>query len=774
MPVSLRPRPLASLPTERLSTGCPHLDAALSGGLPVGSLTEVAGEAAASKTQLSLQLLLTAQLPHEAGGLGGSAVYIYTEGEPPLRRLHQLAQALPLRYAPKVLAGLPYPASNVFVEKSVANGADLLARVQRLRPLLERQRRAAAAAGGGATLGGAAAGSSNSGSGIAARPVRLLVIDSVAHVFRDLGETGGGVGELAGRTELLFRMSTLLRRLADEFSLAVLLVNQVVDAVTDEAAPTSSGMQLSSSSAARHAALTGGLRLVSLGREVVPALGLAWANCVNTRLFLARCGAAGLQAVFHGAPSAAAAAAAAAAAGGSGGASAPALRKLQVLFSPHLPQTECHYVVEATGVRGLHPAEVDQHDAAAAAAAWEAAQQEAQERRAWQATQQQQHWQEQQQEQCQPPPQQHQQGQWQQQQGQQQPPPPIPPTRRTSFRQPVKMAKRLLASTFLASVLPQNSLVSVTTGCRLESAVQVMNAVKILSVPVLQRGEYHGCISVNDLLKNLALALNAKKPHWLESGAAAFTADELVAVGKELAGKSVGELDHSGSLFLLNAQTTTSMLDFVQNSFDIKDSTHHVHHRVYVCLAPGTDHTTQAGATTVVNATHAASSSGKLAVTHVVSHLDVVRLLAANKAALGGAAEQSVEALGLTAGAVFCVPASTPAVEAFGRMAVDHKSCLGLVDAAGKLVGNLSASDLRGLVSAEAFATLLSSAVDYDAAQRGGQNPALGTVTADTTLGELLDMLVAGKMHRVYVVDSEGKPISIITLTDVLRWAASA
>lgn len=44
MPVSLRPRPLASLPTERLSTGCPHLDAALSGGLPVGSLTEVAGE----------------------------------------------------------------------------------------------------------------------------------------------------------------------------------------------------------------------------------------------------------------------------------------------------------------------------------------------------------------------------------------------------------------------------------------------------------------------------------------------------------------------------------------------------------------------------------------------------------------------------------------------------------------------------------------------------------------------------------------------------------
>lgn len=56
-----------------------------------------AGEAAASKTQLCLQLLLTVQLPREYGGLGGSAVYVHTEGEPALKRLHQLARSLPLR-----------------------------------------------------------------------------------------------------------------------------------------------------------------------------------------------------------------------------------------------------------------------------------------------------------------------------------------------------------------------------------------------------------------------------------------------------------------------------------------------------------------------------------------------------------------------------------------------------------------------------------------------------------------------------------------------------
>lgn len=136
-----RPRPLKSLPTDKLSTGCPNLDAALGGGIPCGSLTELAGEAVwrdqsslgwpgasvpaaplarlppaarlhpppppilcptagesgASKTQLALQLLLTVQLPRAHGGLEGAAVYVCTEGDPPMRRLHQLARCLPLR-----------------------------------------------------------------------------------------------------------------------------------------------------------------------------------------------------------------------------------------------------------------------------------------------------------------------------------------------------------------------------------------------------------------------------------------------------------------------------------------------------------------------------------------------------------------------------------------------------------------------------------------------------------------------------------------------------
>ena len=60
----------------RLSTGCPHLDSFLNGGLPVPALNEVAGTSAAGKTQLCLQLCLTVQLPRQEGGLdGGTCMY---------------------------------------------------------------------------------------------------------------------------------------------------------------------------------------------------------------------------------------------------------------------------------------------------------------------------------------------------------------------------------------------------------------------------------------------------------------------------------------------------------------------------------------------------------------------------------------------------------------------------------------------------------------------------------------------------------------------------
>eukprot|EP00887_Chlorella_sp_A99_P000716 scaffold5.g716.t1 len=309
----------------------------------------------------------------------------------------------------------------------------------------------------------------------------------------------------------------------------------------------------------------------------------------------------------------------------------------------------------------------------------------------------------------------------------------------------------------------------------LGKATHTLAAGNLLSLPVFDsRGEYAGCFSVNDLLTSLVEAAKAKDPHFIESGS--LTAADLKAIGHSLAAKKVGELEHSGSLWMVGAGLQSSVLDIVTEAFSIKArqrggaelDPHHVHHRVYIAAPRDAEgHTAAAGATTVVSG----KGSG-MRVRHVLTHTDVVRLLFERRAELGELLGKTVEQLELDAGAVFCVPASTPALVAFGKLAADQKSSLGLVDAAGALVGNLSVSDLRGL-SGDDFDKLLLPATEY-LASRAGAAPKMACVSTSSTLEQVLETLVTRRIHRVYVTGEGNVPVSIITLTDILRLATRA
>ncbi len=43
----------------------------------------------------------------------------------------------------------------------------------------------------------------------------------------------------------------------------------------------------------------------------------------------------------------------------------------------------------------------------------------------------------------------------------------------------------------------------------------------------------------------------------------------------------------------------------------------------------------------------------------------------------------------------------------------------------------------------------------------------------DSTLAEVVGLLVAHKIHRVYVIDDKEQPAGIVTMTDVLRTLAA-
>ncbi|KAL3841039.1 hypothetical protein ACJIZ3_025630 [Penstemon smallii] len=271
---------LHPLPTQtpKLTLGCPILDHLLRGGVPCNSITEIVAESGTGKTQLSLQLLLAAQLPVSRGGLSAASLYLHSEFPFPIRRLHQLS----FFYAPHLPNN---PLDRIFIHPlhSADHLLDLLPRLDFIVPQLN---------------------------------IKLIVIDSIAALFR--GEFENTPVELKRRSSIFFKISSKLRFHARKFGLAVVLTNQVVDVMDSSDSPRigNSGF------------------LCSSGRRVCAALGLSWANCVNTRLFMWR------EEERRGEENGVSE-------------NTQTRRFVRVVFAPHLPDCSCEFVITREGIHGV-------------------------------------------------------------------------------------------------------------------------------------------------------------------------------------------------------------------------------------------------------------------------------------------------------------------------------------------------------------------------------------------------------------------------------------
>ncbi|KAF8392898.1 hypothetical protein HHK36_021138 [Tetracentron sinense] len=289
----MQPQNPLNLLTQKCTLGCPILDRVLAGGIPCNSITELVSESACGKTQLSLQLLLSAQLPLSHGGLFSSSLYIHSEFPFPSRRLQQLS--LSFRASHSYLFPSHDPCDRIFV-RGVQSAEELLTLLGKIDTLLVKSP--------------------------SELPIKLIVIDSVAALFRS--EFENTPGDLKRRSSLFFKISSKLKSQAKRFGLAVMVTNQVVDLVDSDGL---NGMRVGNLSC-----------LYSSGRRVVPALGISWANCVNSRLFLSR----DYEIVREEMGSEDAK-----------GGDLRMRRRLQVVFAPHLPQSSCEFVILREGVFGV-------------------------------------------------------------------------------------------------------------------------------------------------------------------------------------------------------------------------------------------------------------------------------------------------------------------------------------------------------------------------------------------------------------------------------------
>lgn len=198
------------------STSIPALDAALNGGLPTACLTELVGPPGSGKSQFCLLLSLLCTLPENGNG---SVVYFDTEGAFSASRLREIAANR-------------FPSLSLQHDMSWLNRIQIF-RVEKCEDLLTH-------------LQGLE-------SFVIQKKIKCIIVDSIASLVRKEFNSSA----FLQRNDLLMKEATILKYLAETFSIPVIVTNQVT---TARNAQEESVLQA--------------------------ALGNTWSHSVNTRLII--------------------------------------------------------------------------------------------------------------------------------------------------------------------------------------------------------------------------------------------------------------------------------------------------------------------------------------------------------------------------------------------------------------------------------------------------------------------------------------------------------
>jgi len=156
--------------------------------------------------------------------------------------------------------------------------------------------------------------------------------------------------------------------------------------------------------------------------------------------------------------------------------------------------------------------------------------------------------------------------------------------------------------------------------------------------------------------------------------------------------------------------------------------------------------------------------SGSLA--SVISQSDVVKYLHDNIKLLGEHASKPIHELNMISTSELVVAqADQTAISAFKLIANNLVSAVPIVDKQGALAGTLSVTDLRLLQ--DDLSPLLLSTLQYKSIQE--PRPAVVCAPNDT-LGSVIETLATSNVHRVWVVDEQQKPVSVISITNVCEF----
>jgi len=161
------------------------------------------------------------------------------------------------------------------------------------------------------------------------------------------------------------------------------------------------------------------------------------------------------------------------------------------------------------------------------------------------------------------------------------------------------------------------------------------------------------------------------------------------------------------------------------------------------------------------------------------SQSDMISLIAQSMYLIGLKKKRRLVDLNLARSPMVTVPTTTRVLTTLKEMYNQGVPAVGIVLESGRLIGNFSASNLKGIKNDE-FVSLHMSVIDFLQHQRFKERPLLtkmahakalhpATVFAQDTLEHAVLMMAASRVHRLWVVKDDLKPMGVLTIADLLR-----
>eukprot|EP00026_Physarum_polycephalum_P011375 Phypoly_transcript_11594.p1 GENE.Phypoly_transcript_11594~~Phypoly_transcript_11594.p1 ORF type:complete len:354 (+),score=33.19 Phypoly_transcript_11594:11-1072(+) len=162
----------------------------------------------------------------------------------------------------------------------------------------------------------------------------------------------------------------------------------------------------------------------------------------------------------------------------------------------------------------------------------------------------------------------------------------------------------------------------------------------------------------------------------------------------------------------------------------------------------------------------------KQKVVGMISQSRIAQYLSQNKDKFSDLASLTISQLQLSgADNVYTVEENTPSVNAFAYMAEKGVRGLAVVNKDGQFVDAINSYDTKGLVHGDVFSDLRQPVLRYLSKSRILLNRNLEPVvcTPEDTLATMLDKMAQEKVYRVFVIDENKKPVSVVSLRDILK-----